>query len=107
LFYALRGRDAMKRTIALDPGQLEARADLMEFYARAPWPLGSSSRALGQADEIGRRDRVRGVRAELRLAQLFEQKDDRSDARDACKAALELDPADAAAAAALARLGTL
>ena len=102
--YAIRGRDSMIKAIALDPGDLPARDGLMQFYARAPWPLGSPDRALAQAEEIGRRNPARGVRAFLKLVQIFEKKDDRPAARDACKAALKLDPADATATAAMARL---
>jgi len=90
--YAIRGRDAIKKAIALNPDNLDAREGLMEFYARATWPFGSSARALAQADEIGRRDSARGLRAYLRLVQIFEKKADRRAAGDAGKAALKLEP---------------
>lgn len=53
---ATKGRDAMEQAIALDPGDLDAREGLMQFYERAPWPLGSSAKAAAQLEEIRRRD---------------------------------------------------
>ncbi len=103
---AIRGRDALKRVLVLNPDSLKARDGLMQFYARAPWPLGSSSRAFEQAGEIARRDRNLGVRAYLNLEGIFEDRGSRTDARKACRAAIELDPASADARSALGRLGT-
>jgi tetratricopeptide (TPR) repeat protein len=53
---ATRGRDAMEQAIKLDPNDLEARTGLMQFYDRAPWPIGSSERAAAQLEEIRKRD---------------------------------------------------
>lgn len=53
---ATRGRDAMEQAIQLDPANLDAREGLMQFYDRAPWPLGSSAKAAVQLEEIRRRD---------------------------------------------------
>ena len=106
LLFALRGRDATKHAIALDPRHLDAREALMEFYARAPWPLGGAKKALEQADEIARIDRMRGVEDDLFLSEIFEKNNAKSDARSACQAAIRLAPADPQAAATLARLGT-
>jgi len=106
LHYALRGRDTLKRAIELNPGHLNARSSLMEFYARAPWPWGSSGAALDQAREIARRDPGRGLRAFLRLGQIFEKGGNRAAAGTACKEALKLDPGNATVVAALARLGS-
>lgn len=53
---ATRGRDAMEKAIQLDPANLDAREGLMQFYDRAPWPLGSSAKAAAQLEEIRRRD---------------------------------------------------
>jgi tetratricopeptide (TPR) repeat protein len=102
--FATRGRNAMEKAVALDPGNLEARQGLMQFYARAPWPLGSVTRARTQADEILRRDPLRGRRAFLGLGRALEKAGNRSGAREAYAVALRLDPASAEAAAALARL---
>jgi tetratricopeptide (TPR) repeat protein len=53
---ATRGRDAMEKAIQLAPDNLDAREGLMQFYERAPWPLGSSAKAAAQLEEIRRRD---------------------------------------------------
>ena len=102
--FATRGRSAMEKAIELDPGNLEARQGLMQFYARAPWPLGSSARARTQADEILRRDPARGLRAFLVLGRSLEKAGNRAAARDAYAVALRLDPASAEARAAQSRL---
>ncbi len=52
--YAVKGRDAMEKSLAMDPSQLDCRDGLMKFYARAPWPLGDADKALAQAGAIGR-----------------------------------------------------
>lgn len=56
LVAATRGREAMERALAIDPGYLDAREGLFQFYQRAPWPLGSSAKAAAQLEEIRRRD---------------------------------------------------
>lgn len=53
---AIKGRDAMEASLRIDPGNLDAREGLMQFYQRAPWPLGSSAKADAQLEEIRRRD---------------------------------------------------
>ncbi len=58
---AIKGRDAMEQAIKLDPANLDAREGLMQFYERAPWPLGSSTKAAVQLAEISRRDPDRGT----------------------------------------------
>ncbi len=58
---ATKGRDAMERAIALDPDYLDAREGLYEFYRRAPWPLGSASKANAQLAEIKKRDPDRAL----------------------------------------------
>ncbi len=102
--FATRGRNAMEKAIALDPNNLEARQGLMQFYARAPWPLGSAERARSQADEILRRDPARGLRTFLNLGRSLEKAGNRASARDAYAVALRLDPANAEAKASAARL---
>jgi tetratricopeptide (TPR) repeat protein len=48
-----RGRDAMIRTIELDPQHVFARVGLFQFYLQAPWIAGgSSSKAKAQCDEL-------------------------------------------------------
>ncbi len=58
---AMRGREAMEKAIALDPNNLDAREGLMQFYTEAPWPIGSSSKAQTQIEEIRKRDYIRGT----------------------------------------------
>jgi tetratricopeptide (TPR) repeat protein len=102
--FATRGRNAMEKAIGLDPDNLDARNGLMQFYARAPWPLGSRARANEQAEEIARRDPPRGAHAYLILGRSFEKAGDRAAARDAYAAALKLDAANPEATAGVARL---
>jgi tetratricopeptide (TPR) repeat protein len=58
---AVKGRDALEKAVALEPDNLEARTGLMQFYERAPWPLGSSAKAAAQLEEIRRRDPDRAL----------------------------------------------
>ncbi|HEX3728706.1 MAG TPA: hypothetical protein VHV47_02800 [Opitutaceae bacterium] len=104
LSYASRGRKAMLRAIALDPNDLDAREGLMRFFAEAPWPVGSESRAREQAEEIARRNPGRTVSTYLVLGRSFEKADNRDAAREAYRRVLRLEPGNAAAAAALGRL---
>ncbi len=53
---ATRGRDAMEKAIKLNPDDLDAREGLFQFYERAPWPIGSSSKAAAQLEEIRKRN---------------------------------------------------
>jgi hypothetical protein len=64
-----KGRAALKRAIALDPDNLDARGTLMQFLLQAPGLVGGSrDGAREQAREIERRDRVRGLIARLEVA---------------------------------------
>lgn len=62
---ARRGRDAMERAVALNPDDLDAREGLLLFYQRAPWPLGSRSRATSQLEAIRQRDPGRATVLEV------------------------------------------
>ncbi|MCX6951325.1 MAG: hypothetical protein NTV51_03955, partial [Verrucomicrobia bacterium] len=53
---ATKGRDAMEKSLRLNPNNLGAREGLYQFYSRAPWPIGSSSKAQTQLDEIRKLD---------------------------------------------------
>ncbi|MEO5960550.1 MAG: tetratricopeptide repeat protein [Opitutaceae bacterium] len=53
---ATKGRDAMEKSLKLDPTSIDARIGLMQFYQRAPWPLGSSAKAAAQLEEIRKLD---------------------------------------------------
>lgn len=66
---APRIRREFERAVALDPDNVEARLDLLEFYVQAPAIMGGGhDKARAQAAEIARRDRMRGYRAEGRIA---------------------------------------
>lgn len=91
---ATHGRDAMIRAIALDPDNLDARDGLMQFYFQAPWPIGSTAKAMVQLKEIRRRDFNRGTRL------LVEEKlrvKNYAEAFQACAAVLARDPRNPAA----------
>lgn len=64
---ATRGREAMEKAVQLDPGNLDARQGLFEFYEQAPWPLGSSAKAAAELDEIHKRDAARATALSVRL----------------------------------------
>lgn len=67
---AKRAREAWEKAVALDPANLDARADLMQFCLFAPGFMGGSSdEARRQADEIDKRDLVRGAIARATIAQ--------------------------------------
>jgi tetratricopeptide (TPR) repeat protein len=68
---AKRTKAAWERAIELDPDNLDARSDLIQYYTQAPGLLGgSTSRALEQAEEIRKRNALRGY---LELGALYER----------------------------------
>jgi tetratricopeptide (TPR) repeat protein len=61
---ARKSKAAYEKAVALDPANLEARSDLIQYYLLAPGFLGGSvEKAKEQAAEIRRRDALRGVEA--------------------------------------------
>ena len=67
---AVKVRKAFERAVALDPENLEARSGLLEYLVRAPSVLGGSyPKARDQAEEIEKRDPVKGARAFGRVAE--------------------------------------
>ena len=58
---ATKGRDALEKAVALAPGDLDAREGLVQFYQRAPWPLGSSAKVAAHLKEIRQRDPERAT----------------------------------------------
>ncbi len=58
---ASKGRDALDAALKLNPGDLDSREVLFQYYTQAPWPIGSSSKAAVQLDEISKRDPRRGA----------------------------------------------
>ena len=68
---AKRTKAAWQRAIELDPENLDARSDLIQYYVQAPGLLGGSTeKALEQAEEIRKRNALRGY---LELGALYER----------------------------------
>ncbi len=60
---ARRVRRHFERAVELNPDLIPARADLAEYYMKAPWFLGGSTeKAEAQAHEVSRRDLEEGLR---------------------------------------------
>jgi tetratricopeptide (TPR) repeat protein len=58
---AIKARKQFERAVELDPGNLDAREDLIEFQIEAPGFLGGSAeRARANAADLETRDRLRG-----------------------------------------------
>lgn len=89
---ALEGRDLMSRAIEADPSNIGACDGLMQFYAKAPWPLGNPTRALNLAAHIARLNPRRGAAAYLAIAAIFEKSGLKADALSAKQAAQSLAP---------------
>jgi tetratricopeptide (TPR) repeat protein len=61
-------RDEFEAAVALDPNHLDARASLIDFYLLAPGIIGGSeSKAVEEAQEIRKRDALRGHLAFVRI----------------------------------------
>ncbi|MGD0693508.1 MAG: tetratricopeptide repeat protein [Terriglobia bacterium] len=72
--WAKRFREESETAASLDPKNLNARFDLLEFYLQAPRLMGGGQdKARAMADEIAKVDSVSGLLAQARLAR--EQKD--------------------------------
>ena len=68
---AKKAKAAWERAIELDADNLDARSDLIQYYVQAPGFLGgSSAKALEQAEEIRKRNGLRGY---LELGGLYER----------------------------------
>jgi len=78
---AKKTKAAWERAIELDPDNLDARADLIQYYVQAPGFLGGSKdKALEQAEEIRKRNALRGY---LELGALYEREKRTADAEKA------------------------
>jgi tetratricopeptide (TPR) repeat protein len=62
---ATKGREAMEKSLTINPDNLDAREGLFRFYTEAPWPIGSSSKAAVQLEEIRKRDPNRATMISL------------------------------------------
>jgi tetratricopeptide (TPR) repeat protein len=82
---AKRTRSAWERAIELDPDNLDARSDLIQYYVQAPGFMGgSTTKALEQAEEIRKRNALRGY---LELGALYERDKKLADAEKSYVAA--------------------
>lgn len=70
---AMKGRDALERAVQTDPGLHEAREGLIQFYQRAPWPVGSGSKANAHYEELRKREPDRAFA--LRVAEKLNAKE--------------------------------
>lgn len=87
---ANRGRDAMIRSLELNPDNLQAREGLMQFYSQAPWIAGGRmEKAYAQAEEIRKRDPIRGLTA---LITLKSGEKKYAEATELCESALKQNP---------------
>jgi tetratricopeptide (TPR) repeat protein len=78
---AKKTKAAWERAIELDPEDLDARSDLIQYYVQAPGFLGGSTRkAFEQAEEIRKRNALRGS---LELGALYAREKKPSDAEKA------------------------
>jgi tetratricopeptide (TPR) repeat protein len=90
-FVAIRGRDALEKALQLDPGDTDSRQVLFEFYMEAPWPLGSSTKATAQLEQIRAHNPARAAALQVRLKTAARNFDD---AFQACDALLARNPND-------------
>jgi tetratricopeptide (TPR) repeat protein len=82
---AKKTKSAWERAIELDPDNLDARTDLIQYYVQAPGFLGgSTAKAHEQAEEIRKRNALRGY---LELGGLYEREKKPVDAEKAYLAA--------------------
>lgn len=62
---ATKGRDAMEKALKLDPAYLDAREALIQFYQRAPWPIGSEAKANAHLADLRQRSPGRAIALEV------------------------------------------
>lgn len=88
--YAVECRKAFEKAVEIDPKNVEAWSDLLEYYLSAPGFLGGGmDKASAAAERIGRLDTVEKEFAQARLA---EKKEDWTAAERHWRAAAELAP---------------
>lgn len=92
---ARKAREEYQTAVQIDPGNLAARRDLMEFYLQAPWILGGSKdKALAQVEAIASRNATEG---DLARAQYWRDLDETGLAAKEYQKILQLKPAQASA----------
>lgn len=68
--YASKTRQNFEKAVALDPKNIEAMNDLMEYYLQAPGFLGGGfGKAVSLAEKIAAADKIEGYYAQARLAE--------------------------------------
>jgi len=71
-FLARRFRKEIDAALAIDPNDIQAQRDLMEYYLLAPGLVGGDRKqAEAVAERIGRIDRGQGLLAQARIAQFY------------------------------------
>jgi len=99
---ARRFKKEAEAALALDPGLDDARWSLMEFYSIAPGIVGGDGKkSRAMADEIAKRDPVRGLLAQAQLALRAKHE---AEAIALYQRAVEMDPKNYPARVSLARL---
>lgn len=88
---ATRGRDAMEKSLTINPDNLDAREGLWRFYSEAPLWLGDSAKAAKQVEEIRKRD---PDRATVMLVQTKANAKDYAAAFKLCDEVLARNPAN-------------
>ncbi|HQR67055.1 MAG TPA: hypothetical protein PLB02_06650, partial [Thermoanaerobaculia bacterium] len=90
---ARKARTAWEKAVALDPDNVAARSDLVEYHVRAPGIVGGDrAEAKRQADEILKRNPARG---HLAWGTIFEAEKDDAGAETEFRLAAETAGADA------------
>jgi tetratricopeptide (TPR) repeat protein len=90
-FIARNVRRSFERAVKLDPDNVDARYDLLQFFIFAPGIVGGSTdKALEQAAEIKKRDAVRGHGA---YGFIYGRQDEFEKAEREFTTAIEIDPA--------------
>lgn len=91
-----------EQAVALDPKNLDAKFDLLQFYLDAPGIIGGGKdKAYAEADEIAHISAVKGFMAE---AQIAAHEKDTAKAQSFYEKAVQADPDDAEASASLASI---
>jgi tetratricopeptide (TPR) repeat protein len=99
---AKKAKAAFDKAVILDPANLDAREDLIDFYLQAPGFMGGSvDKAKEEAAEIRKRDSFRG---RVAMARVFLKQKDTAGAERELKTAVTESPNDAKARLALGQL---
>jgi tetratricopeptide (TPR) repeat protein len=72
-FHARKMKKSFERAVELDPSHIQARFGLVQYYASAPGAMGGDKRkAETEAQEIGKRNAMRGAIAQAFIAEMRE-----------------------------------